>query len=169
MPSIIDTHNVRERKERVAQLLNKELVRSAILSDLADDEEDSIESDLNTYLTLRFLPELTGETPIFNYPDTATANGDFLVGVVHDHDLTYPFAIREQEMIRHLLFVGSTGCGKTNLALLLVKQFLRKDKPFLVVDWKRNYRDLMALPEASSKEILVFTVDREVCPFHFNP
>jgi len=169
LPSIIDTHNVRERKERVAQLLNKELVRSAILSDLADNEEDSIESDLNTYLTLRFLPELTGETPIFNYPDTTTANGDFQVGVVHDHDLTYPFAIREQEMIRHLLFVGSTGSGKTNLALLLVKQFLRKDKPFLVVDWKRNYRDLIALPEASSNEILVFTVGREVCPFHFNP
>jgi len=163
------TNSVRERKERVAQLLDKELVRSAILSQLTDNEEDSIESDLNTYLTLRFLPELTGEIPIFNYPDTATANGDFQVGVVHDHDLTYPFAIREQEMIRHLLFVGSTGSGKTNLALLLVKQFLRKDKPFLVVDWKRNYRDLIALPEASGKEILVFTVGREVCPLHFNP
>nr|MDO8135945.1 DUF87 domain-containing protein [Candidatus Njordarchaeum guaymaensis] len=163
------TNSVRERKERVTQLLDKQLVRSAILSQLADNEEDSIESDLNTFLTLRFLPELTGEVPVFNYPDAATANGDFLVGTIHNHNRTYPFAIREQEMIRHLLFVGSTGSGKTNEALLLVMQFLKKDKPFLVVDWKRNYRDLIGLPEASSKGILVFTVGREVCPFHFNP
>jgi len=135
------TNSIRERKERVAQLLDKQLVRSAILSQLADNEEDSIESDLNTYLTLRFLPELTGEVPVFNYPDAATSAGDFLVGTIHSHSRTYPFAIREQEMIRHLLFVGSTGSGKTNLALLLVKQFLRNGKPFLVVDWKRNYRD----------------------------
>ena len=163
------TNNVRERKERVTQLLDKQLVRSVILSQLADNEADSIEGDLNTYLTLRFLPELTGEVPVFNYPDAATANGDFLVGTIHNHNRTYPFAIREQEMIRHLLFVGSTGSGKTNLALLLVNQFLRNGKPFLVVDWKRNYRDLIGLPEASSKGILVFTVGREVCPFHFNP
>jgi len=166
---MINNFSFRERKEKISQLLNKELVRSAILSQLAGNEEDSIENDLNTYLTLRFLPELTGEIPVFSYPDANTANGDFLVGAIRNHNQSYPFAIREQEMIRHLLFVGSTGSGKTNLALLLVRQFLKRDKPFLVVDWKRNYRDLIALPEASNKEILVYTVGREVCPFHFNP
>jgi len=163
------TNSLRERKDKVVQLLERGLIRSAIVSQLADDSEDSVESDLNAYITLRFLPELIGEVPVFRYPDADTANGDFLIGMVHNHNQTYPFAIREQEMIRHLLFVGSTGSGKTNIALLLVKQFLRKNKPFLVVDWKRNYRDLIALTESSGREILVFTVGREVCPFHFNP
>jgi len=162
-------NSIRERKEKVAQLLDKQLVRSSILSQLADDAADSIEGDLNAYLTIRYLPELTGEVPVFNYPDPTTADGDFLIGAISNQNQTHPFATREQEMIRHLLFAGSSGSGKTNLALLLVSQFLRKGKPFLVVDWKRNYRDLITLPEATGKEILVFTVGREACPFHFNP
>lgn len=162
-------NSIRERKEKVAQLLDKQLVRSSILSQLADDTTDSIEGDLNAYLTIHYLPELAGEVPVFNYPDPTTADGDFLIGAINDHNKTFRFATRKQEMIRHLLFAGSSGSGKTNLALLLVSQFLRKGKPFLVVDWKRNYRDLITLPEATGKEILVFTVGREVCPFHFNP
>jgi hypothetical protein len=40
-------------------------------------------------------------------------------------------------------------------------------KPFLVFDWKRNYRDLLTLPEFS--ELHVFTVGRSVAPVRFNP
>jgi len=36
-----------------------------------------------------------------------------------------------------------------------------------VFDWKRNYRDLTALPEFSN--LLIFTVGRDIAPFRFNP
>src|SRR3972149_1231006 len=37
----------------------------------------------------------------------------------------------------------------------------------MVFDWKRNYRDLLQLPEL--RDPLVFTVGGRVAPFHFNP
>jgi len=43
---------------------------------------------------------------------------------------------------------------------------LNKKKPFLIFDWKRNYRDLLA---ERDDEMLVYTVGREAVPFSFNP
>jgi hypothetical protein len=40
-----------------------------------------------------------------------------------------------------------------------------KQKPFLIFDWKRNYRDLLT----RCSDILVFTAGRDICPFYFNP
>jgi len=36
-----------------------------------------------------------------------------------------------------------------------------------VFDWKRNYRDLLSVPDC--KDLLIFTVGRDVCGFRFNP
>jgi type IV secretory pathway VirB4 component len=62
---------------------------------------------------------------------------------------------------------GRSGSGKTNLAYLLVLDLVKAGKPFLVFDWKRNYRDLLSLPQC--KDLIVFTVGRNVAPFRFNP
>ena len=40
-------------------------------------------------------------------------------------------------------------------------------QPFLVFDWKRNYRDLLALP--GYEDIAVYTVGRSIAPLSFNP
>ena len=62
---------------------------------------------------------------------------------------------------------GMTGAGKTNLALHVLRELRAKQKPFLVLDWKRSYRDLVQLRELSNT--VVFTVGRDVAPFRFNP
>jgi len=69
-----------------------------------------------------------------------------------------PFGLREQEWIKHVLITGMTGTGKTNLAFQILRELKQKNKPFLVFDWKRNYRDLLQLPEFH--DLLVFTVAR---------
>jgi hypothetical protein len=79
----------------------------------------------------------------------------------------YPFALREKEWIQHVGIFGRSGGGKTNLGFLLVRELVKNNKPFLVFDWKRNYRDLIVLPEF--KDILVTTIGRNVVPLRFNP
>jgi hypothetical protein len=77
------------------------------------------------------------------------------------------FGLREAEWIKHVLITGMTGAGKTNLAFQILKEFKRHNKPFMVFDWKRNYRDLLQLPEF--QQLRVFSVGRDLMPFRFNP
>ena len=69
------------------------------------------------------------------------------------------FGLREDEWIKHLLIVGMSGAGKTNLTFQILRELKEKTKPFLVFDWKKNYRDLRQLPEF--KDLIVFTVSRK--------
>ena len=101
-------------------------------------------------------------------PPAQVAAGDYPAGQIYYAEKEYhPFGVREDEFIQHIGVFGRSGSGKTNLAYLLVLDLIRAGKPFLVFDWKRNYRDLLSLPEC--RDLLVLTVGRDVAPFRFNP
>jgi hypothetical protein len=101
-------------------------------------------------------------------PSEEVSKGEYPLGIVYyGNDKFYPFGLREKEWIQHIGVFGRSGSGKTNVGFLLILNLLRHHKPFLIFDWKRNYRDLLSLD--GSKEILVFTVGRPVSPFFFNP
>ncbi len=102
-------------------------------------------------------------------PAASHCFGEYSLGtVIYPPEKSYcDFGLREDEWIKHLLIVGMTGTGKTNLAFHILRELKKKNKPFTVFDWKRNYRDLRQLPEF--KELQVFTVGRDIAPFHFNP
>ncbi len=102
-------------------------------------------------------------------PDPSQCFGEYELGTVE-----YPpgknycsFGLKEDEWIKHLLICGMTGAGKTTFAFNLLKQFKKFEKPFLIFDWKKNYRDLLQLPEF--KNLKVFTVAKPSSPFFFNP
>lgn len=101
-------------------------------------------------------------------PTGQQATGEYVLGTVHYGETPlYEFGLREYEWIQHVGIFGRTGSGKTNVGFLIVKKLIEKSKPFLVFDWKRNYRDLLTLPEV--RDITVYTVGRDVSPFRFNP
>jgi hypothetical protein len=171
MHNVIDNYRFRERKERIVQLLDKDLLQSLTLLSMVEEdkkEREALEHDLEVCLLAKHMPVLLSDDPIFNYPSPADSAGHYLIGEISSQGRRYPFRLREDEAIRHVMLVGVSGAGKTNSVYLLIQQFLSKDKPFLAMDWKRSYRDILTLPEAEGKEILVFTVGRDVCPFHFN-
>ena len=60
-----------------------------------------------------------------------------------------------------------SGAGKTNMGYLILDQLQQHKKPFLVFDWKRNYRDLIAKPGFDDLEI--YTIGRPFAPLSFNP
>ncbi|NQV14346.1 ATP-binding protein [bacterium] len=77
------------------------------------------------------------------------------------------FGLRDGDFPKHVLIVGMTGTGKTNLAFQLLRQQKRHKKPFLVFDWKKSYRRLKSLPEF--KDLEVIRIGDEKSKFKFNP
>jgi DNA-binding MarR family transcriptional regulator len=136
---------------------------------LADSKaRKEIEDSLRIALARELGQTFQEDEVLLEPPDADIARGEYPLGVVlYGREAFHPFGLREGEWIQHAGVFGRSGCGKTNLAFLVVLNFLARGKPFLVFDWKRNYRDLLSLD--LGKEILVFTAGREVSPFYFNP
>jgi len=101
-------------------------------------------------------------------PPEQQAKGPYNIGqVFYAGKNFYDFGLREDEWIQHVGVFGRSGAGKTNIGFLILKQLQEKRKPVLIFDWKRNYRDLLCLPEF--KDIEVYTIGRNIAPFTFNP
>lgn len=100
-------------------------------------------------------------------PPAHIAEGTYALGQVeYANTVKHPFGLREDELIQHTAIFGRSGAGKTNTVFHVIENFLNHKKPFLIFDWKRNYRDLLA---TRKEEIRVYTVGREITPFVFNP
>lgn len=101
-------------------------------------------------------------------PTKEKLKGDYCIGdVIYPVEIFSDFGLREDEFIKHVLITGMTGMGKTNLAFHLIRELAKKRKPFLIFDWKRNYRDLKQLPEL--KNLKVIRLGHIESDFKFNP
>lgn len=101
-------------------------------------------------------------------PNPSKLAGEYDIGTVIYPEIDYAkFGLREDEFIKHILIVGMTGTGKTNLSFHILRELSKKGKPFLVFDWKRNYRKLKQLPEF--KDLKVIRLGSEDDRFRFNP
>ena len=94
------------------------------------------------------------------------ASGDIKVGTVSYADSAlYPFHLKSLRLKEHVLIAGRSGSGKTNLMFVLMQGMMAHGIKVLALDWKRGYRDLMAL----RPDLRVYTIGRHVSPFRFNP
>jgi len=80
-----------------------------------------------------------------------------------------PFGLNPSELIQHVGIFGRSGAGKTNTVMVLLRSLLDRGVPFLIFDWKRNYRDLLAAPWVPEGSIAAFTAGRDLAPLHLNP
>lgn len=136
----------------------------------AEDTEGK--QQIENYLELlsaKHLPaSLDGNEPGLIPPSQEQAWGPYTIGsVLYAGKCLYDFGQRENEWIQHVGVFGRSGAGKTNVGFLILERLQEKGKPVLIFDWKRNYRDLLALPEF--KNVEVYTIGRNVAPFTFNP
>ncbi len=101
-------------------------------------------------------------------PSPEDLYGEYHIGIVLYPDTPYAeFGIRESEFIKHFLIVGMTGAGKTNLMYHILGQLAKKNKPFLIFDWKRNYQALKQFPEFANLKVI--RVGSKEANLIFNP
>ena len=107
--------------------------------------------------------------PILLPPDIGKANrGEINLGKILFNQMVLGRAsVSRLDLTRHFGIFATTGSGKTNLGYHLCLQFIEKRIPFLVIDWKRSYRTLLAFSNTS--QLTVFTVGRMARPFSWNP
>jgi hypothetical protein len=112
----------------------------------------------------KYLSKTVGETPaLLRPPPREAVEGPFMIGTVlcPDREL-YPACLDDRALMGHVGVFGRTGSGKTNCTLALLKKLQDCGVKFLVLDWKRNYRDALV----DMDDLKVFTVGRPVfaCP-----
>ena len=61
-----------------------------------------------------------------------------------------PVGLTDEQLTEHMMVVGRTGAGKTTLFLNLIDECVRAELPFLVFDFKNDYRHL-----AQHRDLLV--------------
>jgi len=105
-------------------------------------------------------------------PNETDSQGSLLIGNALYNDKTlHGLYLREEDLTKQVGLFAVTGEGKTNAAYLLALQLLKKRIPFMVIDWKRSWRNLLSLKDVHPelKDVQVFTIGRDVLPLFWNP
>jgi len=161
--------NVRELCSKLKPLLGSKMDQ-IYAAYLAEDSEGR--NQIENYVELlaaKHIPQELGQSDIVLIPPSQEqAKGEYPIGqVCYSGKNLYEFGLREDEWIQHCAILGRSGAGKTNLGFSILRLLKQKSRPFLLFDWKRNYRDLLSQPEF--KDVEVYTVGRNIAPFSFNP
>lgn len=104
------------------------------------------------------LSKLLDQGVLLEPPIENQVKGEYpLANVSYAGKELFPFALQEKDWPRHLCVTGMSGSGKTTFAFQILKNFIEKDKPFLVFDWKKSFRPLVS----KDNSLMCFTIGNE--------
>ena len=114
---------------------------------------------------------LENEQILLEPPNEKDSKGTFLLGdIIYNKRKLHSLHLNPEDFLKQIGIFAITGEGKTNLAYLLAIQLLESNTPFMVIDWKRSWRNLLSLksehPEL--KNVQVLTIGRDTLPFLWN-
>lgn len=98
---------------------------------------------------------------IFNKPREHQIKGDIRLGRIPNTHMV--FGILNKELVQHLLLVGRSGSGKTNVIRLIQIELNRNDIPFMSFDLAKYGSRFL---KYYMKDLLILRWDKE---FFFNP
>jgi hypothetical protein len=151
---------------------------------LTGDEKQRKEMELNIQIISEKLLKTNPESePILLTPPSITKSaGLFYIGNVLYNDKTlHSLYLSPEDFTKQIGLFSITGEGKTNTAFLFALELLKMKTPFLVIDWKRSWRNILTykgrlpsldFPLQNSfdlKDVHVFTIGRNTVPFLWNP
>jgi len=161
--------DVKELLQKLEPIVGAAKCREWWLAYLSEDEKGK--KQIEQYLQLKAFNaghNYTDNTIFLPPPPEAIAvQGSYHLGKIHyGNKELYDFLLKEEDLLSHVIIIGRSGSGKTNLALHLINELVKNNKPFWIFDFKRNYRDLLH----THKDLLIYTVGRDVANIHnFNP
>ena len=133
----------------------------------SDTGQKGFIESLAHYLSLKYLGESYEKKSILLPPiPKELAKGGYPLGhIIYRESEKYVFFLRHEEWTNHIAIFGRSGSGKTNAGYIIIWNLLRAGKPFLIFDWKRNYRDLLQ----KESNLRIYTIGRSVSPLFWNP
>ena len=150
----------------IGRVQTRRLWRAYQLEDM--DGQRDVHAWVKLRLEQKLGHELLSTGQFLSRPSRSAARGRYFLGeIAGNEDEPYAFGLREDELIQHMAIFGRSGAGKTNTVALFLKALVTNKKPFLLFDWKQNYRDMLAPPASIPLEI--YTVGRGIHPLRYNP
>ena len=145
-----DFYYLRQVKDASDKLAHKvdvniiqRLVDAYLLSD-SYEEKQEILNDLNSLLGVHASKLIFLEKPLLACPPPIVSQGRIKIGkVVHDGQELYDFKVEDHELNAHILITARSGHGKTTLLIQILKELLREKIPFIVFDFKKDFRHLV--------------------------
>ena len=130
-----------------------------------------IESIIQLLATKKLTQTVDEQNILLPPPTEQDAKGEFLLGkIYYGNTALYPLYLNRENFIKQIGIFSITGGGKTNVGQILLLGLLKKNIPFLVIDWKRSYRALLSLNAPELKKISIYTVGRKTSSsFGWNP
>ncbi len=121
------------------------------------EEREEIEHLLNA-LYHKHLSQLLDKKVLLEPPAELLMDGEYtLANIVYANKKTGIFNLREHDWVRHVCVSGMSGSGKTTLAFHVINNFIEKNKPFLIFDWKKSFRPLIKV----DSEMMLFTIGND--------
>jgi len=141
---------------------------------LAEDEQNrkKFAQDIEI-IAEKYLKEqsLENRQILLEPPLEKDSKGTYLLGdVVYNRKKLHQLHLNPEDFLKQVGIFAITGEGKTNLAYLLALQLVKSKTPFMVMDWKRSWRNLLSLEDKHPelKNVQVFTIGRDTLPFLWN-
>jgi len=122
------------------------------------EEKRELEQAMNALYHKHLNEGLLNEKILLEPPNEVVMQGEYPLGMISyaEKDI-FPFALREKDWVRHVCISGMSGSGKTNMAFQIVGNFIKRNKPFIIFDWKKSFRPLVLVDD----QIQVFTVGND--------
>jgi hypothetical protein len=178
---MLNDDDVRELCRKLKPVIGKKADSLWILY-LSEDEKRRREFALDIQLIAEKYLGKEEKQILLSPPSQEDAFGLFHLGdVQYNGKALYPLCLSPEDFIKQVGIFSITGEGKTNTAMLLALQFLKFRLPFLVVDWKRGWRNLLSYrgrypglnienkKQFSMSDVEVFTIGRNIAQFEWNP
>jgi hypothetical protein len=139
-----------ERVKEVTEKLNcyikesniKSLLNYYLLAD--ENEKSEVKEDIDSIIGIH-LPKLVfSRKPMLKSPEKDEIDGEIKIGkIFQGNKELYDFGISREELNQHMLITARSGAGKTTLIIQIIRQLISKNIPFIVFDYKRDYRHLI--------------------------
>lgn len=152
--------SIEEMCKRLKPIFGKRMDMLYLNYSMTSDIESKkqIEQTISALYYKHVNESMLADKVLLDPPKKELVDGDYpLAKVIYSDKVLHDFCLRERDWCRHVCITGMSGSGKTNFAFKILNEFISKDKPFLIFDWKKSFRPLMI----KDKSIMCFTIGNE--------